>query len=95
MGGMQGGLLSCKLPCYQRTLAPGGAEIKHKSIFVADDQCERTSNKNAKFKHESILLQTTNVNIQQAFRAGYEFDNLMVAHEFENVSVSLALNIDN
>ena len=29
------------------------------------------------------------MNIQQAFRAGYEFDNLMVAHEFENVSVSL------
>ena len=36
-------------------------------------------------------MQTTNVNIQQAFRAGYEFDNLMVAHEFENVSVSLTL----
>jgi len=33
--------------------------------------------------------QTTNVNIQQAFRAGYEFDNLMVAHEFENVSVDM------
>ena len=31
------------------------------------------------------------MNIQQAFRAGYEFDNLMVAHEFENVSVSSTL----
>ena len=36
-------------------------------------------------------MQTTNVNIQQAFRAGSEFDNLMVAHEFENVSVSSTL----
>jgi len=39
--------------------------------------------------------QTTNVNIQQAFRLGYEFDNLMVAHEYENVSVSLVFIIDN
>ena len=45
----------------------------------------------AKIKPWHLLLQTTNVNIQQAFRAGYEFDNLMVAHEFENVSVSLTL----
>ena len=35
--------------------------------------------------------QTTNVNIQQAFRAGSEFDNLMVAPEFENVSVKVQL----
>ena len=45
------------------------------------------------FKMISLFFcsQTTNVNIQQAFRAGSEFDNLMVAHEFENVSVSSTL----
>ena len=60
------------------------------SYHIIRELWPQVQKKLSKSKHLAFHFQTTNVNIQQAFRLGYEFDSLMVAHEFENVSVSFS-----
>ena len=86
LGSLQGQLLPGKLSCYQRAVAAGENVFRNVcSLFFVY--------RRGWFSKWFFFVcsQTTNVNIQQAFRAGSEFDNLMVAPEFENVSVKVKL----